>query len=362
MIRKYVCPNDLFEYTINNFFPQDPSSNPYGLGDGVKYYMLEVEDWTQPGTSKRRQTSKKSSAVVEPKEEPPVPLSAPPENEVEEETFHPARAPNSRHFPAARLGSNSTTPVAGPSSLSRLLAQAPVAPEQPPLDPTPYPPSPEPFPTRTPSPQPSAASPFPTASLPVTTAPGRPHPPHSSSPLRPGSRASRLSTSSRYSTPRIPAFGPGGPGGSPAKAIPTTAITAEDPGAGVFGSPTMTATTTAMTTTTATATAPPPAESAAGEGMASLLARRRTTSFHLPASGSPLAAPVPRQMASPAAGAFANLASWGTSFSRRRKAIPTPSQAPAPAQTAPAAKQDATAVSGGGSSGHTDAQKILQRF
>ncbi|KAH9023404.1 putative peripheral membrane protein [Lactarius hengduanensis] len=315
--------------------PKDPSSNPYGLGDGVKYYMLEVEDWTQPGTTKRRQTSKKTSVVVEPKEEPPVPLSAPPENEVEEETFHPARAPNSRHFPAARLGSNSTTPVAGPSSLSRLLAQAPVVPELPPLDQTPHLPSPVPSPTRTPSPQPPA--PFPTTTLPATTAPGRPH----SSPLRPGSRASRLSTSSRYSTPRLPAFG--GAGGSPAKAVPTTAITAppvmEDPGTGAFGSPTK--------------TAPQPVESV-GEGMASLLARRRTTSFHLPASGSPLAAPVPRQTAGPA-GAFANLASWGTSFSRRRKAIPTSAQASATAQAG--AKQDTVSESG-----HTDAQQILQRF
>ncbi|KAH9026734.1 putative peripheral membrane protein [Lactarius pseudohatsudake] len=315
--------------------PKDPSSNPYGLGDGVKYYMLEVEDWTQPGTTKRRQTSKKTSVVVEPKEEPPVPLSAPPENEVEEETFHPARAPNSRHFPAARLGSNSTTPVAGPSSLSRLLAQAPVVPELPPLDQTPHLPSPVPSPTRTPSPHPPA--PFPTTTLPATTAPGRPH----SSPLRPGSRASRLSTSSRYSTPRLPAFG--GAGGSPAKAVPTTAITAppvmEDPGTGAFGSPTK--------------TAPQPVESV-GEGMASLLARRRTTSFHLPASGSPLAAPVPRQTAGPA-GAFANLASWGTSFSRRRKAIPTSAQASATAQAG--AKQDTVSESG-----HTDAQQILQRF
>ncbi|KAF8267535.1 hypothetical protein EI94DRAFT_1730240 [Lactarius quietus] len=322
--------------------PKDPSSNPYGLGDGVKYYMLEVEDWTQPGTSKRRQSSKKASAVAtEPKEEPPVPLSAPPDNEVEEETFHPARAPNSRHFPAARSGSNSTAPVAGPSSLSRLLAQASVVPEQPTLDPTPHPPSPVPSPTRTPSPKPPAASPFPTVPLPATTAPGRPH----SSP-RPGSRASRLSTSSRYSTPRLPAFG--GAGGSPAKAVPTTAITAapaiEDPSTGA----------TTTTTTTTTAAPPGPPTESAGEGMASLLARRRTTSFHLPASGSPLAAPVPRQTAGPA-GAFANLANWGTSFSRRRKAIPTTAQASTPAQTA--AKQDT--VSG---SGRTDAQQILQRF
>ena len=30
------------------FFLQDPSSNPYGLGDGVKYYMVNVEDWRRP--------------------------------------------------------------------------------------------------------------------------------------------------------------------------------------------------------------------------------------------------------------------------------------------------------------------------
>lgn len=305
--------------------------------------MLEVEDWTQPGTTKRRPTSKKTTTVAEPKEDPPVPLSAPPDNEVEEETFHPARAPNSRHFPAARSGSNSTTPVAGPSSLSRLLAQAPVAPEQPPIDPTPHLPSPVPSPIRTPSPPPpTATTPFPTAPLPMPTAPGRPH----SSPLRPGSRASRLSTSSRYSTPRLPAFG--GAGGSPAKAGPTTAITAapaiDDPGA--FES-----------STTMTTAAAPPAESA-GEGMASLLARRRTTSFHMPTSGSPLAAPVPRQTAGPA-GAFANLASWGTSFSRRRKAILTiAAQAPAPAPAQAAAGIQDT-VSG---PGRADAQQILQRF
>ncbi|KAG9025608.1 oligomeric, coiled-coil, peripheral membrane protein [Tulasnella sp. JGI-2019a] len=45
---------------------KDPDSNPYGLGDGVKYFMLEVEDWTQPqpqlsvgsGTAKRQQAQK----------------------------------------------------------------------------------------------------------------------------------------------------------------------------------------------------------------------------------------------------------------------------------------------------------------
>jgi hypothetical protein len=175
--------------------------------------MLEVEDWTQPGTSKRRQSSKKATAVVEPKEDPPVPLSAPPDNEVEEETFHPARAPNSRHFPAARFGIElddaSCRPIFSLTTLGPGTSGARATTTRP------NPPSavPSTSPTRTPSPQPPAATPFPTAPLPATTAPGRPH----SSPLRPGSRASRLSTSSRYSTPRLPAFG--GAGGSPAKAV-----------------------------------------------------------------------------------------------------------------------------------------------
>lgn len=300
--------------------------------------MLEVEDWTQPGSSKRRQTSKKLSLVIEPREDPPVPLSAPPEDGVEEESFHPTRAPTSRHFSAARSGSTSTTPVAGPSSLSRLLAQAPATSELPPLEPIPPPPVPVPSPIRTPSPQPPALSSSPASSLPAAMAAGRPHHPNPSSPLRPGSRASRLSTSSRFSAPRLPAFG--GAGGSAPKAVPTTAITAppalDEPGTGLFGSiPT---------------TAPLPADSA-GEGMASLLSRRRTTSFHVPASGSPLAAPVPRQTAGPG-GAFASLATWGTSLRRRKTDVVSPGSLP---PTQAAARQDAVA-------GETNARQLLQQF
>ena len=319
--------------------------------------MLEVEDWTQPGTTtKRRQPPKKALTGTEPRDDPPVSISIPPDNEVEE-TFRPTRAPNSRHFPATRSGTNSTTPVAGPSSLSRLLAQAPVAA---PPDPILLAPVLEPSsPMRTPSPpllpsiSSSPAQPFPTTAASTGRPPLQPHP---SSPLRPGSRASRLSTSSRISAPRLPAFG--GAGGSGAKAVPTTAITAppdlDDPGAEAIGLiPT-------VTTTTTTTTAPPPAESA-GEGMASLLARRRTTSFHVPATGSPLAAPVPRQTAGPA-GALASLASWSTSFSRRRKmasesSAPTPH---APVQTQAAAGKDSAAAAA--AARQSDAERFLQKF
>jgi autophagy-related protein 11 len=320
--------------------------------------MLEVEDWTQPGTSKRRQNSKKASTMTEPREDTPVPLSVPPENEVEE-TFRPTRAPNSRHFPAARSGMNSTIPAAGPSSLSRLLAQAPVTSEPAPPEPTLPAPDSDTSPIRTPSPPLPALSTSPAQSLPATaTATGRPHQPHSSSPLRPGSRASRLSTSSRLSAPRLPgAFG--GAGGSVAKAVPTTAITApsvlDEPGIEVVGHiPTPTTTTTAQ--------APLPADSA-GEGMASLLARRRTTSFHVPASGSPLAAPVPRQTAGPA-GALASLANWSTSFSRRRKMASESSTSPStpPTAHAPATPPARAATREGSATGESEAERFLQRF
>ena len=42
MVRKAQLTRTLF------FFLQDPSSNPYGLDDGVKYYMVNVEDWRRP--------------------------------------------------------------------------------------------------------------------------------------------------------------------------------------------------------------------------------------------------------------------------------------------------------------------------
>ncbi|KAH9026685.1 autophagy-related protein 11-domain-containing protein [Lactarius deliciosus] len=38
--------------------PNDPESNPYGLGDGVKYYMVQVEDWNQPPKQRPSKTSR----------------------------------------------------------------------------------------------------------------------------------------------------------------------------------------------------------------------------------------------------------------------------------------------------------------
>ncbi|TFY62704.1 hypothetical protein EVJ58_g3689 [Rhodofomes roseus] len=59
---------------------KDPSTNPYGLGDGVKYYMLEVEDWTQPAyPSKRRDSARKVSTEVKESTSPPLPSPPIPE-------------------------------------------------------------------------------------------------------------------------------------------------------------------------------------------------------------------------------------------------------------------------------------------
>ncbi|KAI0049190.1 hypothetical protein FA95DRAFT_921642 [Auriscalpium vulgare] len=286
--------------------PKDPTSNPYDLSDGVKYYMLEVEDWTQPSSSKRRVTPRKASGE---KDELPTPLAAPPENEVEE-SFQATRAPNSRLFPVVRSRANSS-PTAGPSSLSRLLAQATAVPELPPLDPIPS----SPTPARTPSPHSlpaQAHSPPPLSHPPRTTVP-------SSSPLRPGSRASRLSSSSRFSS-RAPPFASAGTAAPAlAKAAPTTALTEAAPSPGT----------------------PSPADSAS-EGMASIMhERRRTASYHIPhAAGSPLATQA-RDRAG--AGALASL--WSASFSRRRRDSRTPQ---------PGAEGEPPA--------ETSARDLLQRF
>ncbi|TFK84892.1 hypothetical protein K466DRAFT_588523 [Polyporus arcularius HHB13444] len=320
---------------------KDPSSNPYGLGDGVKYYMLEVEDWTQPSyPSKRRESSKKVPTVEPPLESAGQLLPAadtgsiptgPPEPEVEE-SFSATRPPTSHLFPRTRAGSS---PTAGPSSLSRLLAQA--GPSEPPAssslglvsadvgDDAPHaqtsapskgdsprasrsvsPTVPLPPPASVPSPPPShSQSPPSPTTRPIpgpSTASGSHsaniHAPSLPSPLRPVSRASRGSTSSRFSTARIP-FG-GVPSAATAKAMPTTAIseqaistlsttptsgTGSGSGSGSGSSDTVAV---GMPGALSNSSIPSP-EGSPTMGMSHLLSqthRRRTTSYHLPTARS----------------------------------------------------------------------------
>ncbi|OSX61021.1 hypothetical protein POSPLADRAFT_1057962 [Postia placenta MAD-698-R-SB12] len=293
---------------------RDPDTNPYGLGDGVKYYMLEVEDWTQPGyPTKRRESGRKPSEIKEstsppipspPLQEPGTLPPGPPENEVED-AFSATRPPTSRLFPV-RTRANSS-PTAGPSSLSRLLAQAP-----PPEMSLEFIPASRP---KTPSP---AASPRPPPSPTHTGSVSQAQTPHGPSYLRPGSRASRASTSSKFSGGRIP-FG-GAPG--IAKAVATTAISEQavatvSPSIGFADLP-------------QESSLPSPEESPT-EGMSSLMNRRRTTSYHVTPRNSSAIVSTTNTFSGGSAGGspgsavtassrLASLAtSWGVAFGRRTR-------------------------------------------
>ncbi|KIM22566.1 hypothetical protein M408DRAFT_18149 [Serendipita vermifera MAFF 305830] len=116
----------------------DPTSNPYGLGNGVKYYMLEVEDWTlnTPNPTNRPKTTRgtsipaarpglaqieswRDSAAIS--QSPPLASLIPlqPKQSEDPDIVEGITAISSR--PRATTASSIG---AGPSSLSRLLAQA----------------------------------------------------------------------------------------------------------------------------------------------------------------------------------------------------------------------------------------------
>ncbi|KAJ6460898.1 putative peripheral membrane protein [Mycena sanguinolenta] len=292
----------------------DSSSNPYGLGDGVKYYMLEVEDWTQPSQQKRRTSSRKVS-----KEHPQSPLvdpttpalpSGPPEADVED-SFLTTHSPNLHLFPV-RSRTTSSPPVR-PSSLSRLLAQAPAELQ---IEPIPSPPTKSPSPPT--SPPPPASPSHHTGSV--------PHAPVLSSPLRPGSRASRISTTSRFSVGRIPALGSASSGSPGTKAPPTTALAEQ---LILSSSPSSAEANPFQNPST------PSPDGSMAEGVSNVLrhSRKRTASYHVPRA-SPLAPTSvsdstststvtagPAKSNLTASNTLANLASsWGVSFGRKKKA------------------------------------------
>ncbi|KAF7316529.1 ATG11 domain-containing protein [Mycena indigotica] len=297
----------------------DASSNPYGLGDGVKYYMLEVEDWTQNNAqNKRRPSSRKTSRDQPPLSTAPAP-AVPPDPAETEDTFM-TNPPASLHlFPVRARTSLSTSPPVRPSSLSRLLAQAP-SPLEPPLDPEPEPSS------STNKPDSPSSPPPPTSPSQLQTGLPGSIPQHVASPLRPGSRASRISTTSRFSVGRIPGLGSASSGSPVTKAPPTTAL------AGLSASPS--SPDDANPFRESSASTPSPNESVT-EGVSNVLrhSRRRTTSYHVPRT-SPLAPSIVSESTStstvtarPAASTMnssntlANFASsWGMSFGRKKKA------------------------------------------
>ena len=323
--------------------------------------MLEVEDWTQPSQQgKRRATSKKTTPDKEAKDlvlTTPTTLTlhpGPPQAEIAdafrtaplptdhltEDSFRTTRPPTSHLFPI-RSRSNSS-PNAGPSSLSRLLAQAPAETS---LETIPPSQSGSPPPTTSPPPPPSPTQ---TGSLTHGY-----HAPSIPSPLRPGSRASRLSSSSRFSLGRIPPLGSPSSGSSAAvKTAPTTALSDHQ---------LLSASSSVEKDTIVHRTSPSPAGSPASSMSNISLGRRRTTSYHIPRT-SPLvttpttinAGPSSAGVSSAASNTLANLAnSWGVSFGRKKKA-----QVDHPAVAEPSFD--------GGENGHSrtesSASELLKRF
>ncbi|KAI0087343.1 hypothetical protein BDY19DRAFT_246782 [Irpex rosettiformis] len=325
--------------------------------------MLEVEDWTQPpsSTKRRRPSTKKATESHTPRKSSPEPtLTAeptpestpgPPDPDTEVEEVFPARSPTP-HLPSRALP-NSPSTSAGPSSLSRLLAQAPV--EDPSVartssSSTVSPPEKHPFPSPPTSsprqPSPALSSPQGKPSSPHTISP-RAHavsPPRATVPLpgRPGSRASRMSSSSKFSGGRIPFAGTAGS----SKAIATTALASD---LSVAGSPSS----IAPTRSTGSETVSPSPEGSPTEGMSGFLPnhqRRRPSSYHpntkresssLGPGGLPtIAQVIPGEpgTSNPKGGPAASLSarvrlaslasSWGVSFARRRASESASPQAP----------------------------------
>jgi len=298
--------------------------------------MLEVEDWTQqPQTqaSKRRTYTRRVTSPTTETEPKPVlieePLPIPAEPEVEESFTTP------RPFPT-RSRANST-PSARPSSLSRLLAQAPIEV------------TPDPITTRTPDkaqppPEMVTDNEEPEVELPEqqeqqelrpdvvdAVSPSPPSitiPFHSSpqqlSPMRPGSRASKVSITSRMSIGR---------GSVTGKASPTTAITGLPITAGKLPGDLPAVRRNGET---------PTSEGSPSDGMSNLLKqhhRRRSTSTYSVSRGFPLtggtttaishatnvqgSTDIRNETSTSGAGSrLANLAtSWGVAFGRRRKTV-----------------------------------------
>ena len=299
--------------------------------------MLEVEDWTQqPQTqaSKRRTyTRRVTSPTIETEPKPVLveePLPIPAEPEVEESFTTP------RPFPT-RSRANSI-PSARPSSLSRLLAQAPTEV------------TPDPITARTPDkaqppPETATDNEEPEVELPEqqeqqeelrpevvdTVSPSPPSitvPFHSSpqqlSPMRPGSRASKVSITSRMSIGR---------GSVTGKASPTTAITGLPITAGKLPGDLPAVRRNGET---------PTSEGSPSDGMSNLLKqhhRRRSTSTYSVSRGFPLTSgtttaishatnvqgstDIRNETSTSGAGSrLANLAtSWGVAFGRRRKTV-----------------------------------------
>ena len=265
-------------------------------------------------------------------DQPAIP-PGPPQSEVEN-SFSVTQPPTSHLFPS-RPRANST-PSAGPSSLSQLLAQATT--ELPEGAVEIVPPSGDPQRGDRLSHYESATTLSPPLPSPNQHAQSAPHAP---TPLRPGSRASRASTSSRFSAARLPTLAAASSSPSTVKAMATTALTEHS----------LQSSTTASQASSLAG--PPSPVGSLTEGMANILNRRRTTSHHISRS-SPLG---PRSGSSQTTTALVNLASnWA--FGKKKK-VDSVAEPPSEASTSRAAVQDNAQSK---SNKEVSASDLLRRF
>ncbi|KAJ1311221.1 hypothetical protein OPQ81_009721 [Rhizoctonia solani] len=123
---------------------KQPNGNPFGLGDGVKFHLLDVEDWTQPSNAAKKRIDSNpprplSIASYEARErisswtETTALATTLPQSISDREGTSPgvAGSPGQKFgprppSPPRYFSKMSVSPSAGPSSLSKVLAQAPV--------------------------------------------------------------------------------------------------------------------------------------------------------------------------------------------------------------------------------------------
>ncbi|CAE7211881.1 unnamed protein product [Rhizoctonia solani] len=123
---------------------KQPNGNPFGLGDGVKFHLLDVEDWTQPSNVIKKRTDSNparplSIVSYEARErisswtETTALATGLPQSLSDREGTSPGvsgspgqKAGPRSPSPPRYFSKMSVSPSAGPSSLSKVLAQAPI--------------------------------------------------------------------------------------------------------------------------------------------------------------------------------------------------------------------------------------------
>ncbi|KAF8314918.1 hypothetical protein DL93DRAFT_2079518 [Clavulina sp. PMI_390] len=365
---------------------RDPTTNPYGLGNGVKFYMLEVEDYAPPPPNQRRTVSTPAPVSL-PQDMPPNPnrrmsVNVNPMSQVE--VIEPSSSPDFDNMiePSVSFTSQAQDIIspnsvpAGASSLTKMLAQSQSmsaigVPISPPLEDStelPTPSTPPPAPIITPEPRKRVASGHSHSLI-------RPSLIQTGSPLRKAesirsAHSSRPPTAIGNHTAYIVAA-------SPSKAIPTTALADEGIMDGAPVPPQLIAlpsersdastsssppTSNHMRHYRAASTVTPSPSGSASEGLSNVLlnrSRKRTLSTKAPATAT--STTFGALGLSTTGGALASLATgWRLPLTRRGRRDSTPTLASD--AMASESEGDTASVAGTVAKGSSDARSLLRKL